>query len=200
MPFSFEETEIKDLWRIRPHIYRDERGIYRKNYEKDIFTEYGIECGFSETSEIYSAKGALRGLHYQTRESQAKLIHVIRGKIFDVALDLRRDSDTFGRYHTEFLTDKEPKELFIPEGFAHGFISLTDETVFSYQCSGKYIPEACGGIRWDDPVLDIPWPLGEYGIEHVIATEKDRSWPDLEEYIRMTSRGEEEHEDISHRS
>ena len=124
-------------------------------------------------------------MHYQTIESQAKLIHVISGILFDVALDLRPDSKTFGRYHTELLKAEENKVTYIPEGFAHGFISLTDDTIFSYQCSGRYVPEACGGIRWDDPELNIPWPLKEYGIEQVIATEKDKNWPTLAEYIEM---------------
>lgn len=102
---------------------------------------------------------------------------------FDVALDLRDNSKTYGKYHAELLNAEENKVLFIPEGFAHGFISLTDKTVFSYQCSGRYIPEACGGIRWDDPEMKIPWPLKEFDIDRVITTEKDRNWPTLEQYI-----------------
>ena len=131
----------------------------------------------------------MRGLHYQTEKSQAKLIHVIKGKLFDVALDLREGSPTFGQYHTELLIDMEERVLFIPEGFAHGFISLTDDTIFSYQCSGQYIQEACGGIRWNDPDLNIPWPLNEFAIDHVIATEKDRNWPTLREYKEMIRKG-----------
>lgn len=184
MAFSFNKTEIEGVLIISPHIYPDDRGLYKKNYEKFIFEENGIKCSFNESSDLYSRKGALRGLHYQTVDSQAKLIHVIKGVLFDVALDLREDSTTFGKYHAELLTDKEEKVLFIPEGFAHGFIALTDDTVFSYQCSGRYIPEACGGIRWNDPELSIPWPLSEYGVDHVIATEKDNSWPTMSEYIK----------------
>ena len=131
---------------------------------------------------MYSAKGALRGLHFQTEQSQAKLIHVVSGILFDVALDLRKDSPTFGKYHTELLRAEENKVVFIPEGFAHGFIALEDNTVFSYQCSGKYLPGFCGGIRWDDDDLKIPWPLKEYGIENVIATEKDKTWPGFREF------------------
>ena len=106
-------------------------------------------------------------------------------KIFDVALDLRENSPTFGKYHAELVDAEEHKVVFVPEGFAHGFISLTDNTIFSYQCSGKYVPEACGGIRWDDPTLNIPWPLEEYGITEVIATEKDKNWPTFVEYKKM---------------
>lgn len=186
MPFEFFDTEIDGLKIIKPHIYVDHRGIYKKNYEKNVFFENGITCEFSESSDLYSAKGALRGLHYQTVDSQAKLIHVISGTLFDVALDLRKDSPTYGKYHTELLIDKEQKVVFIPEGFAHGFISLTDNTIFSYQCSGRYIPSACGGILWNDPDLNIPYPLKEYGIEKVITTEKDANWDTLAEYTSKT--------------
>ena len=183
MSFEFQQTELPGLIVIRPHIYPDERGLYTKYYEKHVFAENGITCSFHESSDLYSQKGALRGLHYQTEPSQAKLIHVIAGVLFDVALDLSEDSPTFGAYHTELLKSDEQKIVFIPEGFAHGFIALSENTVFSYQCSGAYVPDACGGIRWNDPELQIPWPLQEYGIEKVIATEKDRSWPTLAEYI-----------------
>ena len=183
MPFIFHRTEIEGLVIIEPHIFSDDRGIYKKYYEKNIFAENGISCEFSESSDLYSKKGALRGLHYQTEESQAKLIHVISGILFDVALDLRPQSISFGKYHAELLNAEEQKVVFIPEGFAHGFISLTENTVFSYQCSGRYVPEACGGICWNDPELAIPWPLKEYGINEIIATEKDKSWPTLREYI-----------------
>ena len=183
MPFEFNETEINDLMIIKPHMFTDERGLYKKYYEKNIFAQNGITCEFTETSDLYSKKGTLRGLHYQTEYSQAKLIHVISGVLFDVALDLRKDSSTYGKYHTELLKAEEHKVIFIPEGFAHGFISLTDNTIFSYQCSGKYVPSACGGIRWNDSDLHIPWPLREYGIENVVATEKDQSWPTLKEYM-----------------
>lgn len=182
MPFEFRKTDIEGVLLIDPHMYPDNRGLYKKNYQKNVYLDHGITCAFSESSDLYSKKGALRGLHYQTVESQAKLIHVIKGVLFDVALDLREDSSTFGKYHTELLIDNENKVLFIPEGFAHGFISLTDDTIFSYQCSGRYIPEACGGIRWDDPELSIPWPLKEYGIDCVIATDKDKNWPTFSEY------------------
>lgn len=182
MAFEFIRTEIDGLMVIQPHMYPDERGLYKKYYEKSVFAEHGIICAFNESSDLYSAKGALRGLHYQTVDSQAKLIHVIAGTLFDVALDLRDDSPTFGKYHTELLKAEDNKVVFIPEGFAHGFIALEDNTIFSYQCSGSYVPDACGGIRWDDPDLNIPWPLSEYGIETVIATEKDKNWPTLSKY------------------
>ena len=182
MAFEFKKTKIEGLLIIQPHMYPDERGLYEKFYERNIFAENGVTCSFTEASDLSSKKGALRGLHYQTVDSQAKLIHAISGVLFDVALDLRENSPTFGEYHTELLKAKDNKIIFIPEGFAHGFIALTDNTIFSYLCSGRYVPEACGGIRWDDPELSIPWPLKEYGVEKVIATEKDKNWPTLSEY------------------
>lgn len=182
MPFEFYKAEIDGIIVVTPHTYPDERGLYEKCYEKETFFKNGIKCVFSECSDIYSQKGALRGLHYQSICPQAKLIHVLSGILFDVALDLRKDSVTFGQYHTELLRAEEKKTVFIPEGFAHGFIALADRTIFSYMCSGKYIPSACGGILWNDPGLNIPWPLKEYGITEIIATEKDKNWPTLEQY------------------
>lgn len=184
MPFSASKTDIEGVLVIKPHTYFDDRGLYRKCYESEDCKALGLRCQFNECSDIYSRKGALRGLHYQTEESQAKLVHVLAGALFDVALDLRPGSATFGRYHTELLTGEEEKSVFIPEGFAHGFIALEEKTIFSYMCSGRYVPESCGGIRWDDPELCIPWPLKEYGIKQVIATEKDKNWPTLREYTR----------------
>ncbi len=186
MSFEFKESEIEGLLVIKPHMFPDERGLYKKYYERTEYKKNGITCKFTESSDLYSNKGTLRGLHYQTEESQAKLIHVISGILFDVALDLRPNSKTFGKYHVELLKSDDNKVIFIPEGFAHGFISLVDNTIFSYQCSGRYIPVACGGIRWNDPELNIPWPLEEYGISKVISTEKDRTWPTLMEYINET--------------
>ena len=185
MPFSFHDTNIEGLLVIEPHMFPDDRGVYKKNYEKYIYAENGITCDFTESSDLYSKKGALRGLHYQNEESQAKLIHVIKGKLFDVAIDLRANSATFGQYHTELIDAEQHKVVFIPEGFAHGFIALTDDTLFSYQCSGRYVPKACGGIRWNDPTLNIPWPLDEYGITEVIVTEKDKNWPTFIDYKKM---------------
>lgn len=182
MAFEFYNTDIEGIIRIKPHMYPDDRGLYKKYYEKNVFHQYGITCEFTECSDLYSKKGSLRGLHYQTRESQAKLIHVISGMIYDVAVDLRKESKTFGKYYAELLDANDNICIFIPEGFAHGFISLTDKTIFSYMCSGRYLPEYCGGIRWDDPQLNIPWPLKQFDIKEVIITEKDKKWPTLDQY------------------
>ena len=190
MPFHAIPTAIPGLMLIEPHMFRDDRGLYLKHYEQQAFHDMGIHCQFTESSDLYTIKGALRGLHYQRVASQAKLVRVISGNIFDVALDLRPGSGTFGKYHTELMRADEHKLLFIPEGFAHGFIALED-SVFSYQTSGRYVPEAAGGIRWDDPALAIPWPLEEYGIKEIITTEKDRHWPTLAEYVAQLAGGEQ---------
>lgn len=187
MPITYTETEIKGLLSITPHMFEDNRGIYKKCYERDSFKEMGITAEFTESSDIFSVKGALRGLHYQRHYSQAKLLYVISGTIYDAALDLREGSPTFGKVHTELLDAADNRVLYIPEGFAHGFITLSETALFNYQCSGKYDPPSCGGILWNDPELNIPWPLKEYGITDVICTEKDRSWPTLREYCSLFS-------------
>lgn len=184
MPITFRKTDVQDVLIIEPHMFPDDRGLYKKCYEKQVYLHAGIYCEFTETSDIYSRKGALRGLHYQQNYSQAKLLHVISGCIYDVALDLRPQSSTFGKYHTELLSAEENKVIFVPEGFAHGFITLSEEATFSYQCSGKYDPESCGGILWSDPELNIPWPLEEYGIENIISTDKDKNWPTFRDYCK----------------
>ncbi len=182
MSFEFEKIEIDGVIRIIPHLFEDVRGVYNKIYEKEIFKKNGIVSDFTESSDLYSTKGALRGLHYQTKSPQAKLVHCISGKIYDVVVDLRTSSKTFGEWHGEILSADDNIALYIPEGFAHGFIALEDNTIFSYQCSGEYLPEYCGGIRWDDTELKITWPLKEYGIDNIIATEKDSTWPSFLEY------------------
>lgn len=179
MPFQFQKTDLSGLMLIKPHLAPDGRGIYKKYYEKNIFAKNGITESFTESSDIISKKGVLRGIHYQTENPQAKLLHVICGAIFDVAVDLRKDSPTFGKWQSFFLRAEDHMALFIPGEFGHGFLCLQENTVFSYQCSGKYIPAACGGIAWDDESLSIPWPLDK--IDQLILSEKDRhnlKWKD----------------------
>lgn len=184
MPIAVHKTQIGGVLLFSHHIYRDHRGVYSKCYEKEMFKQFGILDDFTEASDLYSKKGALRGLHYQSMYSQAKLVRVLRGKIFDVALDLRKQSPTFGKYFCQILSPEAYQSIYVPSGFAHGFISLEDDTIFSYLCSGKYDPKSAGGIFWNDPDLSIPWPLSEYGIKEVIATEKDLSWPSFNDFVK----------------
>ncbi len=182
MPFLFEEhRRIKGLYIITPHSFIDCRGEYKKVYEKNIYAEHGLTQSFNEASEIVSDKGVLRGLHFQIEDSQAKLLHVIRGSLFDVAVDLRVGSPSFGEWASFTLSGNYNKAIFIPEGFAHGFLTLENQTIFAYQCSGKYIPASCGGIAWDDPTLAINWPLPE-GMVEPILSEKDKNNMSITEF------------------
>jgi dTDP-4-dehydrorhamnose 3,5-epimerase len=180
LPFKFVKTEIAGLTVIEPHIANDDRGCYKKYYEEEIYAANGITAHFTESSDITSRKGALRGIHFQTESSQAKLLHVIRGTIYDVAVDLRRSSSTFGKWKAFVLEESDPKVIYIPEGFAHGFLALEENTVFSYQSSGRYMPAFCGGIAWNDETLNIPWPIDK--TDGLILSEKDRHNLTLCEY------------------
>ena len=180
MGFDFKEHEvIKGVYVITPHRFSDFRGDYIKVFEKNIYGENGITQLFNETSEIVSNRGVLRGLHFQTKDSQAKLVHVIKGKIFDVAVDLRKGSSTFGQFACFTLTPEDRKTIFIPEDFAHGFLTLEDDTIFTYQCSGSYRPEYCGGIMWNDREIGIDWPLDE---EEIILSDKDKKNMSISNY------------------
>lgn len=180
MSFEFEKTEIDGLTIIKPFCAYDERGYYKKYYEISNFKNAGLPIVYKESSDIFSHKGVFRGLHYQEQYSQGKLLHVIKGKIFDVALDLRFNSKTFGKWKVFELSGEKNEMIYIPEGFAHGFMVLENNTYFSYQCTNIYHPDSCGGILWNDPSLNIPWPLSE---NELIMTEKDRNWPTLEMYL-----------------
>lgn len=175
MSFEFTKTDIGGVFIINHHNYNDDRGLYEKNFELNIFKENGIDFNITESSDLYTKKGAIRGLHYQKGESQAKLVRVIKGKIFDAIVDMREDSNTYGKVFTITLDGKTNKGLFIPKGFAHGFLALED-SIFAYHCDGKYEPDKCGGLLWNDPYLNIQWPLKEYDIKEVIITDKDRTW------------------------
>lgn len=180
MSFEFVKKESNGVIIIRPHLFEDNRGIYKKNFEKEIFISNGYNLDFTEWSDIYSNKGTIRGLHYQSECSQAKLLHVVKGAIYDVSVDLRKNSVTFGKWFGILLNESEHIQIYIPEGFAHGFLALEDNTIFSYQCTGKYIPEACGGIYYNDLDLAIDWPIEM--VENVILSEKDRNAMSFKEY------------------
>lgn len=141
--------------------------------------EYGIKDNFVQDNESKSIKGVLRGLHFQTQKTQAKLVRVIFGEVFDVAVDLRKGSPTFGKWHGVILTGENKKQFYIPKGFAHGFLVFSDEAVFNYKCSDYYAPEYDGGVKWNDPDINIHWPLE--GIDNIILSEKDKSLKFLKE-------------------
>jgi len=178
--FSFQPTKIEGLQIVQPFVAPDERGYLSKIFEKSIFAAHGIELSPWEELRSRSGKGVLRGLHFQRRHSQDKLVQALRGVAYDVAVDLRKDSPTFGKWEGFYLTAENRQMLYIPKGFAHGFLALEEDTLFSYLCGDCYDPESDGGIRWDDPQLAIDWPLDQ--VEHITVSEKDAVLPLLEAY------------------
>lgn len=173
--FMFEKTDIENLTWITPFCVPDERGYLTKSFEKTIFAEHGIDLTPWEELRSCSRKGVLRGLHFQRCHSQDKLVQVLHGAVFDVAVDLRQGSPTFGKWEGFYLDAENRKMLYIPKGFAHGFLALEENTLFSYLCGEQYDPESDGGIRWNDPQLNIRWPLDR--VERVIMSEKDAALP-----------------------
>lgn len=170
--FSFAPTLIEGLYVVTPFFRRDKRGFFLKSFEREIFKLNGIDFSVSEDFESYSTKGVIRGLHFQTEQPQAKYVRVLIGCIYDVAVDLRSGSSTFGKWHAELLSEENRKGLLMPAGFAHGFQVLSDKALVSYKCDGVYSPETDTGIRWDDPDLAIDWPHKE----NVILSERDASF------------------------
>lgn len=186
--FNVIKTPIPGLIKLKLSPFTDARGMYKKYFEKEAFKTLGVVDEFTEASVITSNRYALRGLHYQVNNSQGKLIQVIQGEIFDVALDLRSNSSTFGKYCCFNLSFEKDEVVYIPPGFAHGFLTLSETSIFSYMCTGEYDPSSCGGIFWNDPDLKIPWPVVDS--EKLIITSKDSNWPTLAEYLRSGTRDE----------
>ncbi|HDP77692.1 MAG TPA: dTDP-4-dehydrorhamnose 3,5-epimerase [Mesotoga infera] len=178
--FEIIGTSFEGLCLIRPSVFSDQRGMFRETYNEKEFEKIGIPKIYVQDNHSRSKKGTLRGLHYQVRKPQAKLIIVARGSVFDVAVDLRRDSDTYGKWYGAVLSEENALEVFIPEGFAHGFLALSD-TDFLYKCSTLYDPQDEAGIIWNDREIGIRWPLREYGIDEPLLSEKDKKWPTLKE-------------------
>lgn len=182
--FSFEETFIEDLFVITPFLVEDFRGKFIKFYEKEIFAKNNIDMDeVYEGIESVSKKGVLRGLHFQTDGPQAKLIRVPYGKIMDVVVDLRRNSKTFGKYYSANLSGDNSKMLFVPKGFAHGFVTLSDIAIVSYLIDGKYSKETDTGIIWNDATLNIDWKLDRF--DNVIISERDSQLGSFQEFCKI---------------
>ena len=179
MPLLFNEMSISGLFLITAHHAGDERGYLTKYYDKEIFKENGIEAEFCEIAEIMSQKGTLRGLHYQNSPSQARLIHVISGSIFNAAVDLRPASASFGKGECCYLS--RDKAIFVPEDFANGFLAMEDNTIITCHYSNKYTAQNCGGIIWNDSHLNIPWPLDKLNCQITIS-EKDMILQTFKQY------------------
>jgi dTDP-4-dehydrorhamnose 3,5-epimerase len=153
-------TALPGLLVVEPRIFRDERGLFFESYHEERYRSLGIAARFVQDNQSHSLRGVLRGLHYQLGRPQAKLVQCLSGEVFDVAVDIRRGSPTFGRWVGEMLSAENRKQLFIPEGFAHGFYVVSEAADFHYKCSDFYAPAEERGIRWDDPDLAIAWPQG----------------------------------------
>ena len=179
--FTTLPTPIPDLYIIEPTVFGDNRGFFMETFNKREFRELGIDLDFVQDNHSKSKKGTLRGLHFQNRFPQAKLVRVIRGEVYDVAVDIRENSPSFGKWFGVILSEENKKQSFIPKCFAHGFLALTDIVEFTYKCSDYYHPEDEAGIIWSDPEISIEWPLEEYGINEPLLSEKDKKWPTLKE-------------------
>jgi len=169
--FTFTKTEIEGVFIIEPKVFGDERGYFMETYNKADFEKAGIDCTFVQDNQSMSRKGVLRGLHFQKTYPQAKLVRVTKGSVFDVAVDIRPDSPTWGKSVGVVLSAEKKNQFFIPKGFAHGFLVLSEVAEFTYKCDEYYHPEDEGGIAWDDPTVGIVWPEVDCS---VCLSEKDK--------------------------
>jgi dTDP-4-dehydrorhamnose 3,5-epimerase len=177
--FNFIETKIKDLYIIEPKVFGDHRGYFMESYNKKDFFEAGLTMEFVQDNESKSKKGVLRGLHFQTKHTQGKLVRVTQGEVFDVAVDLRKGSPTYGQWEGVLLSAENKRQFYVPKGFAHGFLVLSEVAVFNYKCTDFYAPEYDSGLLWNDPDVGIEWPLE--GIEELSLSDKDMKQKTLKE-------------------
>lgn len=178
MPFEFERQKIKDVILIKPKIFGDNRGFFMETYKKSNFYANGIEVEFNQDNHSKSTKGVLRGLHYQASPyGQAKIVRCCKGRIYDIAVDIRPNSETFGQYVKVELSEDNKHMLYIPVGFAHGFVALSDEVELLYKASGEYNPLADRGVLWNDTDINIDWNIDF----EPILSEKDKIQPKLNE-------------------
>lgn len=175
--FNFHPTGLAGLIVIEPQVFADHRGYFMETYHQKQFTAAGLAAVFVQDNHSQSVKGVLRGLHFQKERQQGKLVRVVRGEIFDVAVDLRKGSPTYKRWYGVNLSADNKRSLYIPEGFAHGFLTLSEVADFVYKCTDFYHPEDEGGLAWNDPEIGIKWPLER--VEKVTLSEKDQRYPSL---------------------
>lgn len=181
MPFEFERQKIQDVILIKPKVFGDNRGFFMETYKKSDFYANGIEVEFNQDNHSKSTKGVLRGLHYQASPyGQAKIVRCAKGRIYDVAVDIRPNSETFGQYVKVELTEENKHMLYIPVGFAHGFVALSDEVELLYKASGEYNPQADRGVLWNDSDINIDWNIDF----DPILSDKDKVQPKLSEIFR----------------
>lgn len=180
--FKFKKTPIEGLYVGEPTVFGDSRGYNYESYNQNDFKEAGLDMDFVQDNESRSVKGVLRGLHFQKRHPQGKLVRVLEGEVYDVAVDLRKDSATFCKWHGLILSAENKKQFYIPEGFAHGFLVLSDYAVFAYKLTDFYYPDDQEGIIWNDPSLAIEWPTDDL---QIILSEKDKTAKSLAEYLLL---------------
>jgi dTDP-4-dehydrorhamnose 3,5-epimerase len=172
---EYKKTNIEGVYIIEPKVFNDARGYFFEAWKKEEFEQHVGKVDFVQDNESKSSYGVLRGLHYQKGAcSQAKLVRVIKGKVLDVAVDIRKSSPTFGQHVMVELSDENKRQFFIPRGFAHGFLVLSDEAIFTYKVDNVYAPQADAGIRWNDPDINIHWPIDP---KDVHTSEKDLKQP-----------------------
>ena len=175
--FKFTELEIKGLYVIEPTVFGDHRGFFWETYSDQAFRDAGLDYTFVQDNQSGSRKGVLRGLHFQKTHPQSKLVRVLKGEVFDVAVDLRKNSPTYGHWCGVLLSEQNQKQFLIPKGFAHGFVVTSDWAEFAYKCDDFYHPEDEGGLLWNDPDIGIVWPT----VGEVLLSEKDQRNPTLKE-------------------
>lgn len=185
-----EETPLKGVYVIEPHVFGDERGYFFESYNERDFQTYGLEMRFVQDNQSMSAKGVLRGMHFQKQYAQGKLVRTLVGSVYDVVVDIRPGSETFGKWFGVELSEENHRQLYIKPGFAHGYLALTNKAVFAYKTTDYYHPEDEGGLLWNDPEIGIQWPGVEQGPDGSLRlqdgtaltiNERDRRWPTLQQ-------------------
>lgn len=179
---ELQKTPLKDCFLLKPHVFQDERGVFYETYNQNVFEKItGLKVNFVQDNQSVSSKGVLRGLHFQNGEmAQAKLVRVVKGKVLDIVVDIRKNSETFGKSFSVVLDDVENLQLLVPKGFAHGFITLSEQSIFSYKCDNFYDKSSESGIIYNDATLGLDWHLPK---EEFIISEKDLQLPTFREAI-----------------
>ena len=182
--FKFSRTDIEGLMVIEPKIFGDNRGYFMETYNEEDFNQAGITVRFVQDNQSKSRRGVLRGLHFQKEHQQGKLVRVISGEVFDVAVDLRKGSPTYKNWYGVILSSQNCKQFYVPVGFGHGFLVLSEEAEFVYKCTDFYHPEYEGGIAWNDQEIGIDWPLN--GVREILLSDKDKGLKTLSEQDYIT--------------
>lgn len=178
--FTFIPTSIEGVAIVDVKSYGDERGYFMETYKRPDFVAGGIDCDFVQDNQSRSTRGVLRGLHFQIEHPQSKLVRVVEGEVFDVAVDLRPGSSTFGQWEGVVLSAENRRQFFVPRGFAHGFYVMSETATFCYKCDDVYHPNDEGGLMWDDPSIAVAWPVSDG--EEPVLSEKDGLHPSFEQY------------------